>query len=71
MRRLIQKEIEDRIANLILDKTAEKGDTIVVEAKNERVIVSVQKERKEEVIKDSQIKTKNKTKNSKKQVTLV
>ena len=71
MRRLIQKEIEDKIANLILDKTAEKGDTIVVEAKNERVIVSVQKERKEEVIKDSQIKTKNKTKNSKKQVTLV
>ena len=71
MRRLIQKEIEDKIANLILDKTAEKGDTILVESKNEKVIVSVQKEKKEEQNKEIQPKNKNKTKNSKKQVTIV
>ena len=71
MRRLIQKEIEDKIANLILDKTAEKGDIILVESKNEKVIVSVQKEKKEEQNKEIQPKNKNKTKNSKKQVTIV
>ena len=43
MRRLIQREIEDSIANLILSGEAVKGDTILVEAKNQKAFVSVKK----------------------------
>ena len=43
MRRLIQREIEDPIANLILDGSAQTGDTIIVEAKNDKTLVSVKK----------------------------
>lgn len=43
MRRLIQKEIEDNIANLILEGAANPRDTITVEVKNQKVIVAVKK----------------------------
>ncbi len=43
MRRLIQREIEDPIANLILSGEAQNGDTIIVEAKNQKSVVSVRK----------------------------
>ena len=49
MRRLIQKEIEDNIANLILDGTANQKDTITVEVKNQKVIVAVKKNLPKEV----------------------
>jgi len=43
MRRLIQREIEDPIANMILSGEAQNGDTIIVEAKNQKSVVSVRK----------------------------
>ena len=43
MRRLIQREIEDSIANLILSGEATTGDTILVEAKNQKSVVTVKK----------------------------
>ena len=43
MRRLIQREIEDSIANLILSGEATTGDTILVEAKNQKSLVTVKK----------------------------
>ena len=49
MRRLIQKELEDNIANLILDGTANQKDTITVEVKNQKVIVAVKKNLPKEV----------------------
>ena len=43
MRRLIQREIEDNIANLILKGSAVKNDIIIVEVKKDTVIVGVKK----------------------------
>jgi len=41
MRRLIQREIEDNVANLILSGSVKNGDTLLVDVKNQKVFVSV------------------------------